>query len=356
MPRIVGRAITGAALDEARQGMSIDLDADLGADQVAVLLAGKLDAEPMIRLGMPAADAAQHHHTIIQHANHAVGPSVIVEITDGHAAATNLAVEKRAAAGADVVELAIAVVAKEHRPLVDAGDRRVADYVAVDDHDVEPTVMIDVDEARAPADKALSNGRDAGSSRAEKKQIVLAEVLVKGVIFILVVRDEERGQPGAVVITDVHSHAAVGNAVFIASNALEHADFFELEVAAIDVQEIVHRVVGDVDVGPAVAVEIGDDDAQPLARVFASLGAHLPQVGLLAHVGESAVAVIAVDDVRQAFELTRRTNVALDVGLVAAALRVVVERPIDVMTYVEIGKAIAVEIGPGGARGPAVIR
>ena len=53
----------------------------------------------------------------------------------------------------------------------------------------------------------------------------------------------------------------------------------------------------------------------------------------LANVGEGAIAVVAVQAVRQRREVTRRTNVAA-LAVEADAARVILERPIDVVADV----------------------
>ena len=70
------------------------------------------------------------------------------------------------------------------------------------------------------------------------------------------------------------------------------------------------------------------------------------QSGLLADVGERAVAVVAVEGVRPGLELRRGADVALDVVCIAGTLRVVGERPVDVLADVQVGEAVAVEVRP----------
>src|SRR5258708_39498533 len=57
---------------------------------------------------------------------------------------------------------------------------------------------------------------------------------------------------------------------------------------------------------------------------------------------------------RQGGEILRRTDVA-GLAVVAAARMVfgIAERPVRIMAQVEIGPAVAVEVAPGGAGGPA---
>ena len=84
-----------------------------------------------------------------------------------------------------------------------------------------------------------------------------AVVAVQRVQLVLVVRHPQRRPAAAVVVARVHAHAAVGVALVVAGHAAGQADSSRTDLArlrAVEVQELVHRVVGDVDVRLAVAV------------------------------------------------------------------------------------------------------
>src|SRR5262245_25009330 len=112
---------------------------------------------------------------------------------------------------------------------------------------------------------------------------------------------------------------------------------------SIEIEKVVRGVVADVDVGLAVTVDIDNEDAQPLAVVA--------QAGLLAHIAERAVAVIAKEAMRQGAESFRRANVAAT-AIIAIGGMVFFEGPVDILADVQIGVAVAIEVGPGGAGGP----
>src|SRR5262249_38271750 len=146
---------------------------------------------------------------------------------------------------------------------------------------------------------------------------------------------------------------------------------FALRLGAVDVEEVIDRVVGDVGVGFAVAVVVGDDDAEALApagvvligalELLAGLVrrtghncvhvglARRAEAGLLADVGEALAGVVAEQVVRDALELLGRADVA-GLAVVGAVERVVVlEGPVGVLADVQVGVAVAVEVGPAGA-------
>ena len=123
--------------------------------------------------------------------------------------------------------------------------------------------------------------------------------------------------------------------------------------AVVDVQKVIDRVIGDVNVRFAVAVHIHDHHAEALARFFlARFGRTRPQAGFLAHICKGTVAVVPVKPVRQTCERLRRADVAEDFGAVAGAAWIVGKRPVDVLADVKVGIAVAVEVGPGCAGAP----
>ena len=133
-------------------------------------------------------------------------------------------------------------------------------------------------------------------------------------------------------------------------------DVLKRAVASVEEHEIGAHVVGDVEVDPAVVVQVGRDDPEP-----AAVGpAHARRLG---HVGEGEVAVVAVEVMpcgddrfgravdphlgRVLHERHRRT----------LAVQVVVrELPVPVIGDVEVEVAVVVVIEERPARRPAGLR
>ena len=112
---------------------------------------------------------------------------------------------------------------------------------------------------------------------------------------------------------------------------------------AIDPELVWGRVVGDVDIEPAVAVEIIGDDAEPGA-----VGAGDP--GRFGDIGEMTAAVIAIEAIRRR-TVGPRPAVVARAGSVGAGL-VACEREIQVVRHEQIEIAIAVVVEKGRARAP----
>ena len=119
----------------------------------------------------------------------------------------------------------------------------------------------------------------------------------------------------------------------------------------IDVKEVVHGVVADVNVGLAVAVDVKRDDAQTLAGFRAARR----QPRLIGHVAKGSVAACwrtsCAQPLNRSADRRRGSAYRLRPRTVVAC-RIIVPRPIDVLIDVQIGKAVAVKVGPGGAGGP----
>src|SRR5262249_32995509 len=167
--------------------------------------------------------------------------------------------------------------------------------------------------------------------------------------FVVVGGDEDLRQAVAGDVVGLHAHAAHRLALPGRGGAAEHAAGLELEATQVAVVVIWHLVVADEDVDLAVAVEVEEQDAESLVLGF--------EAGLLADVGESAVAVVAEQHARVAAELARSARVA-DVRLarLVAAPRVILDVEMDVAADEQVGQAVAVEVAEGAASTPAVER
>src|SRR5260370_42275105 len=112
-------------------------------------------------------------------------------------------------------------------------------------------------------------------------------------------------------------------------------------------------VIASVNVGVAVGVDVHNLQGQAFAVVLVGTrrGA---QPGFLGHIGEGAVTVVFPQCMWPRLELLGWADVAGNSDRVAAALWVIVPRPVHVLADVEIGITVAVEISPGCAGAPEV--
>jgi len=97
----------------------------------------------------------------------------------------------------------------------------MADHMAVDDHDVLPAVVVQVQKARPEADVLPAQARQSHGLTAELEERyvpnrqVAIQVAIQSVQLILVVGDQQGGPAAAVVISRVDPHASVGQPVLV---------------------------------------------------------------------------------------------------------------------------------------------
>ena len=128
--------------------------------------------------------------------------------------------------------------------------------VTVGDEDVEPAVVVHVEEADAPAEVA---GVDAEAGEVGVVvEVEVAEVVVEGVGVSGEVGLDDVEEAVAVEVSDGDAHACLGFAVGRIGDAGLDGNVFEGAVLLVLVEGGGGGVVGDVDVGPAVVVKVGD--------------------------------------------------------------------------------------------------
>src|SRR4026207_295731 len=100
-------------------------------------------------------------------------------------------------------------------------------------------------------------------------------------------------------IADADTHASLFAAIVAERDASEHTLFTESAIAVVHEEQAGCRVARDVDVGPAVFVEIGGDDGHPVTLWS---GGDSRRV---AHVGQRSVSVVAIERVAPLWESAR---------------------------------------------------
>src|SRR4029078_13406996 len=217
-------------------------------------------------------------------------------------------------------------------------------YVPVDDDHVGPGVVVVVDERVTPADVRQVARRGARLERDVAE--VAGVVLIERVVFLGEVGHEEAEAARVVVVAERDAHAALLGAVFADGDAERERLLLESAVLLGDVEEMGGGVVRDVEIGPAVVVEVEPRDAQ--AEVAARIG----HAGLLRHVGELAVAVVVEEEIAFPLQAARpalHRDAAVFAGLVLAELREVGEIDLHVAADEKIETAVAVLVDDAAA-------
>ena len=177
----------------------------------------------------------------------------------------------------------------------------------------------------------------------------VAPVGVEGVDVVGEVGDEEIEVAVAVVVPRVDAHARLGAAVLAVGQTRGGADFAEAESALVAEEEVRLGVVGHVDVGVAVGVEIGEHHPEARQAVPGDPG-RVPGRR------EPAAAEIAVEAVGLAGDPLGPAVAAQPlVPAPEPAAGGIVEIELHVVDHVEVQEPVAVEIPEGGARAPAAV-
>ena len=177
----------------------------------------------------------------------------------------------------------------------------------------------------------------------------VSPVGVEGVDVVGEVGDEEVEIPVAVVVPRVNAHARLGAAVLAVGQPGGGADLAEPEFSLVAEQEIGLGVVGHVDVGISVGIEIGEHDSESRQAVAGDAG---PLPGLR----EAAPAQVAIQPVRLAGDPLGSAVAAQ--ALVAApepAAGRIGEIELHVVGDVQVQQPVAVQIPEGGAGAPAAV-
>ena len=130
-------------------------------------------------------------------------------------------------------------------------------------------------------------------------KLTIPQILIEGKTFA-----EHRSfkdvRPSIVVdIPEIRAHAGDGVAECVVRNPGEHCDIGESPIPVVVKKIVFEGIVGDEDVGKPIVVVVGKRQTHAFANI-------LGNVGLFGDVSKSAVAVVAVEDVRHSQEIDRR--------------------------------------------------
>src|SRR5262245_46547892 len=238
-------------------------------------LVRQLRAKPMmLRIGF----VAEQRHGLVDVADDQIGTTIVVQVANSEAAADvrGLKVMPSPRVHADEPIAVDSLVAHEDRQLTHTCSHRMAVHMAIRNDDVQPTVAVNVEESSAKADVGPADASQTGTRAAELEQSATADqnVAVQGVQLVLEIRNQQRRPAAAAVVAGIDPHAAVDLAALIPCGPQLCRLVLEAQLAgraAIYVEEFVGRIVGDIDVRLAIAVEVHDDNAQSLAEIALSI-------------------------------------------------------------------------------------
>src|SRR5437660_1165721 len=169
--------------------------------------------------------------------------------------------------------------------------------VAVADEDVGPAVVIHIEEAATPAEKLCVAAEPAGERGVFKTGV--ADVVVEGRCVAGEIGFDDVEIAVEIVIGGGDAHAGLGLTVGAEGAASFHGNVDKFSIVLVLVKGAGGGVIGDVNVGPAVVVEIGGEDAEAVGAVG------VEDASFFGDVGETAVAIVVIEDVLAAVEAGR---------------------------------------------------
>src|SRR5580704_2667523 len=321
------------------------LIAHFRADGVDIGLApGEAKAKPVI---FRADIVAKQHRRGVVDGDKYVDRAVVVEIAQRHATRGEWLRENRAALRADVFKAVAGVVEQKHRLEIFHGGGALVDAVvgmAVAEQQIEVAVVVVVEKFQSPAAHQARGGTDAGRHGGIGKSFVLV-VVVDRIHLLVDVGDEEIDPAVLIVVGSVNAHAGARAAETAVANACKQADFLEFSVAAIGEKKIGDRVVANEKIHASIVVDISGNDAPGLRE-------RTGDAGLLANVGERAVAIIVIEPARHRI-VDAGDAIPTLVRLQVAAEFVLGFVEVDEAADKEIEAAVVVVVEPDGAGAPA---
>src|SRR5229473_3114309 len=311
---------------------------DACADAAAIgFCADGFDFDPIVA---GARIAAQKLGKIVDGVDDDIEVAVIVEVAEGAAARGDRRGDARPGVVGNIIEAPVAQILVKQLALRVAGfGLELLDFridVAVANENVGPAVVVHVEKPAAPAEilgmlpeAALVSG---------VLEIGAAEIVVKRGCVAGKICFDEIEIAVEIIIGGGDAHARLGLAVGAESAACFYGDVGESAVLLILIESAGGGIVGDVNVRPAVVVEIGGEHAEAEGAVG------LQDAGFFADVAERSVAVVVIENVFAAVE-SRRAGFGDRCGL---------QIEIDVIGDEEIEVAVAIVVDESAAGVPAL--
>ncbi len=222
--------------------------------------------------------------------------------------------------------------------------------MAVGQEEIRIAVEIGVERQRRPAERQVGRHRQPGVERGVLEQAPV-EVAVERRVVVREVRHHQVEPAVAVEVGDPDAHAPLDGAVGVEGAARPGADLLEAAAPEIAVEPVRRAVVGDVEIGQAVVIEIESGHVHRVA------GGLVEQPGRRGRLAEAAGAVVQVEAVRRRRQPARAVHHQHPVAPPARATGGRDVRPggVDVTGDVEVVIAVAVGVEEGTADTPGVV-
>src|SRR5579872_1278818 len=194
----------------------------------------------------------------MQIGDHDVDVAIVIEIAKSSTASGPCVFENSTHGGGDIDEPVLGKFQQHgglQRVQVRLSDLDIVHHVAVGNKDFLDSIVVIIESLNAPA--AIWSGR-CGQASAYRRVVELpfAEVVKQGVVFVGQGCGEDVRQAVVIQIGKDRTHPREGLAVFGIGDAGGKRDIRKGAVTVVAEQNLWRRVVGDVDVEPAIVIEV----------------------------------------------------------------------------------------------------
>ncbi len=187
---IAGREITATSLGKTSDFSRASFKNNSRPNHIAMIPTHQLDTDPPGLIHRFRFISKQYDRRIGVADDH-IGPTIVVQVTDGKTPTYPQGLKKRSSFSADILEDSMTLmteVGEQDGSLLLQTLLRKSPDVAIGNDQIFPTIIIEVNESSAETDELLADGRDAGSARTMAKQFLIL-VLVESVEFTVEIRN-----------------------------------------------------------------------------------------------------------------------------------------------------------------------
>ena len=235
----------------------------------------------------------------------------------------------------------LSILEQDGRLQVGAPARGI-EHVSIDDKQVKPAIQVKVGKSGPESHERASVSSQTCPHR-RMQELIASTILVQRVVFQFVIGHPQIGAAISVVVRGVDSHASLGSPKFTPGNTGGDPHFTHREFAAAQVQLIGNLIVGDVEIDPAILVQVCRDNSQSLAGRI--------RTQPIGNFGKSPIAIVPKQMLPGAPIVLRRSDVAHLLASVTTG-HIDCPIPVDITDEKQVRPAIAVDIAPGRSRGP----
>src|SRR5215472_8478240 len=156
--------------------------------------------------------------------------------------------------------------------------------MSVHDEQVDIVIVVVVEEFHAPSAHQARNSTDVQRSGQVVERLV-STIPVYGIHFVVHVSDKQVLPAILIKVGGIHAHSRAGTPFLTEGNAGFQSNIHECPILLIEKQKILHRVIGNEKVHPAIVVDVSGNDTPCFAE-------RLGNPGFLGNVLERSVSVI----------------------------------------------------------------